>query len=541
MSSGEQSKTRTVGIDLGTTMSEIAGFDEHGKVEVFSNAEGERKTPSVVLFEEGAAEAVVGKFAKASAKAMPLRIVDFAKRQMGRDYLWRIDGKEYRPETISMLVLKKLKQDAEAYLGGGAEVKRAVITVPAYFDMAQRNATRKAGELAGLEVLEILDEPIAAAFAYGLNNPERDQTVVVYDLGGGTFDATVIRIQKGSVEVIAKGGSALLGGMDWDDAVVEWAVAKFTSEHGENPKDDPESYQELYDNALMAKEQLSVKEKAFVTCTCGGKRGRYDLSLEEFDRITEGLLAQTTDTLSLVVTGDAGLTWADVDQVLLVGGSTRMRQVASAVSKVTGKPMESLEAKVEPDLCVAVGAAMYAMAPVVRSQQHDSQTERQGEVDRLDPRLRARLEGVRRVTSVSSRYLGVRALDAKTGAPMFSVLIRRNDKVPVAVEEQYGTVVPDQTEIRVAVLQSENEEREPDGPRVALIGENFIRGIPAGLPSGSPVTVKFDFQSDGTLLVEAREDTHGTKMPPQRFQCAGAMTEEQEEAARHAASELKVS
>ncbi len=506
-------------------MSAIAGFDENGKVEVFPNAEGERRTPSVVLFEEGSREVVVGKFARDAAKSMPARVVDFAKRYMGTNHTWVIDGKKYRPEVISALILKKLKQDAEAYLGGNVEVKRAVITVPAYFDRAQREATRAAGEMAGLEALAIVDEPMAVAIAYGLDKLDKDQTVVVYDLGRYGFNVTVVRIEGGSIRQVSKGGSAELGGKDWDEAIMEWAARQFMDEHGEDPRDDLESYQSLYDSCLLAKEQLSTKQKDVVTCDHAGKRGRYELTLDEFERITKGLLDRTLDILTTAVTKDAGLAWSQVDQVLLVGGSTRMKQVIDAVSKVTGKSREELAAKVEPDLCVAIGAALCAMASQTQPVAACISADHERELELLPSDLTGKLERIE-VTQVSSRYLGVAALDPDSGELRFSPIINRNDPLPNSAKKRYRMPEDGMDTIAVTILHSEHQAKLPDEPGVTVLGEDFIR-VPPGLPKGSPVTVKFNFQLDGTLIVEVEEDTHGTKMPPQRFRCTNVISIEE--------------
>ena len=543
-----EKRTVTVGIDLGTTFSVIATVDDFGQPQVLPNAEGEPKTPSVVLFEEGSDEVVVGKVALASAKAMPERVVAFAKREIGREppYTWQIDDKTYRPEEISALVLRKLKQDAEQALGGEVEVKRAVITVPAYFDEARRLATKSAGEIAGLEVIGILDEPVAAAISYSLDEVREDQNVVVYDLGGGTFDVTVMRIEKGTVHVLAKGGNAELGGKDWDAVLVSHAARKFEEEHGEDPTDDPASYQGLYDAALTAKESLSRVSKGRITVSAG-KRTVVELSRDEFNALTAGLLDQTKTTLEGILQEVPNIGgWDQIDKVLLVGGSTRMKQVPDMVRAVTGKE-PSIE--LDPDTSVARGAALYAFGRVLEisdetprpdetKEQKEQREQMKAEVKRLGDR------GVKpprppKIRFASSRFYGVRALDAKLN-PINSILIKKNDRIPIKVTEMYGTVAAGMTEIPVIVLECEREEVNPDHPDIKIVREGEIVGIPPGLPEGAPIEVTFEFREDGTLEVVVAEKTNNIELKLEA-KPAGGMTEIELEEAKTRGAALKVS
>ncbi len=504
-------RTITVGIDLGTTWSVIAAMDEFGKVNVITNAEGETKTPSVVLFEEDNPEAIVGKVAVNSAKAMPDRIAAFAKRDIGRQppVVKEFDGKEYRPEELSALLLRKLKEDAELTLGGDVEVKRAVITVPAYFDMARRNATRNAGTIAGLDIIGILDEPIAAAIAFSLDEAGKDQTVVVYDLGGGTFDVTVMRIERDKVSVLAKGGNAELGGKDWDDALVRYAAAKFEEEHGDDPTDDPASYQAIYDAALMAKESLSNVNKARLVVSHGGNRTSLQITREEFDSLTANLLDQTRVTLEGILSEVPNIrAWDQVDKVLLVGGSTRMPQVRNLVSQVTGRPVEAMQ-DLNPDSCVARGAAMYAMGRILAISTEGNgtspkTTEDVGLGDEVKGMLGTLGSGSRitsfQTESASARYYGIQALDDQRN-PINAIMVKRNEKIPVNVTKNFGTVEANQTEIELRILESEDEERDPS--KANLIIEDKIQGIPSGMPANHPVSVRFEFLEDGTLRVYA--------------------------------------
>jgi len=543
----DEKRSVTVGIDLGTTWSVIATVDDFGQVQVLPNSEGEPKTPSVVMFEEDNPEAVVGKVAMSSAKAMPDRVIAFAKREIGREppHTWEIDGKPYRPEEISALVLKKLKQDAETALGGDVEVKRAVITVPAYFDEARRLATKSAGEIAGLEVIGILDEPVTAAISYSLDQTEGQQNVVVYDLGGGTFDVTVMRIDKGKVQVLAKGGNAELGGKDWDSALVAHAGQKFEEEHGEDPTDDPASYQALYDAALMAKESLSRVSKARLTVSAG-KRTVVQVSREEFNSLTAGLLDQTKTTLEGILQEVPDITgWNQIDKVLLVGGLTRMKQVEEMVAQVTGKgPSKELD----PDTCVARGAALYAFGRVLdmvseapKAGETAKETQQREDMKKEVARLGGKVDNIPKfkIDFASSRFYGVRALDAKM-SPINSILIKKNDKIPVKVTETYGTASANMTEIPIIVLECEYEERNPDHEQVKTVREGVIKGIPPGLSEGSPVEVTFEFVEDGTLKVHAKELTNQLEC---RLEAkpVGGMTEVEMEEAKAKAAGLVVS
>ncbi|MGM0485891.1 MAG: Hsp70 family protein [Planctomycetota bacterium] len=349
-----------VGIDLGATWSSIAAVDDRGKVQILLNAEGELKTPSVVMFEEDNPEVVVGKVAMQSAKALPDRVIAFVRREIGQEPPWtcEIDGITYHPEDISSYVLRKLKQDAEVALGGDVEVKRAVITVPAYFEEARRIATKNAGELAGLEVMGILDEPVAAAIGCGLDQLEREENVVIYDLGSSALDVTLIRAGRGRVQILAKGGNGFLGGKDWDEVLVQHAAQAYEEEFGEDPIDDPASYQALYDAALMAKESLSRVKKARITASANKGRKVVEITRDEFDSLTAGPLEETKTTLEVVLQEAEGIDdWSQVDKVLLVGGATKMPQVPQMVQQVTGKePLVGFD----QDSCVAVGAAIWA-------------------------------------------------------------------------------------------------------------------------------------------------------------------------------------
>src|SRR6184192_371833 len=319
------SKRKVVGIDLGTTFSAMAHIDAYGKPQIIPNAETERITPSVIFFD--GANVIVGTVAKNNAVADPEKIVDFVKREMGKpkDQFHReFDGKVYSAEELSALIIKKLKSDAEKYLD--QPVTDAVITVPAYFNDAERTATITAGQLAGLNVLQIINEPTAAALAYGLDKLDENHTVFVFDLGGGTFDVTIMRIVDHKIEMLATNGDHRLGGKDWDDVIVNLIAEEFDRLHGENPLLDLQSYQDLHTRALSAKIQLSSRMQSAVVHHHNGKSVKLEITRNEFERRSQHLV-EKCKTICEMVMQEANMTWDDIDKILLVGGMTRMPMV----------------------------------------------------------------------------------------------------------------------------------------------------------------------------------------------------------------------
>ena len=350
--------SKAVGIDLGTTNSVVSVL-EGGDPVVIANSEGSRTTPSVVAFAKDG-EVLVGEVAKRQAITNPDRTIRSVKRHMGTGWKIDIDGKNYTSQEISARTLMKLKRDAEAYLG--EPVTQAVITVPAYFDDAQRTATQEAGTVAGLEVLRIINEPTAAALAYGLDKGDEDQTILVFDLGGGTFDVSVLEIGDGVFEVRSTHGDTSLGGDDWDDAIIEWLVTSFKNDHGVDLGSDSMAGQRLKEAAEKAKIELSQVQQTqinlpFITATDAGPLHLdYGLSRSKFEELTEDLLDRTRKPFEQAIK-DAGLTKGEVDHVILVGGSTRMPAVADLVQELTGNEPNKT---VNPDEVVAIGAAVQA-------------------------------------------------------------------------------------------------------------------------------------------------------------------------------------
>src|SRR5947209_12904911 len=322
------SKRKVVGIDLGTTFSAIAHIDAYGKPQIIPNTETERITPSVIFFDDS--QVIIGTVAKNNAVAEPEKIVDFVKREMGKpkDQFHReFGGKIYSAEELSALIIKKLKADAQKYLD--QPITDAVITVPAYFNDAERTATITAGQLAGLNVLQIINEPTAAAVAYGLDKLNEDQTVFVFDLGGGTFDVTIMRIQGQGIEMLATNGDHRLGGKDWDDVIVNHVAEEFDRAHGANPRLDLQSYQDLQSRALDAKIQLSSRPRTAIVHSHNGKSVKVELTRDDFETRTRHLV-EKCKTICEIVLEEAKLSWADVQRLLLAGGMTRRTSVRTS-------------------------------------------------------------------------------------------------------------------------------------------------------------------------------------------------------------------
>ena len=464
---------KAVGIDLGTTNSVVAVL-EGGEPTVIANAEGSRTTPSVVAFAKDG-EVLVGEVAKRQAITNPDRTIRSVKREMGTNWSIDIDGKGYNAQEVSARTLMKLKRDAEAYLGD--TVTEAVITVPAYFDDAQRTATQEAGKVAGLEVLRIINEPTAAALAYGLEKGDEDQTILVFDLGGGTFDVSVLEIGDGVFEVKSTSGDTSLGGDDWDERVITWLVESFTNDHGVDLSKDNMAMQRLKEAAEKAKIELSSSQSTqvnlpFVTATDAGPLHMdYALSRSKFQELTSDLLERCRKPFEQAIK-DAGLSMCEIEHVIMVGVSTRMPAVTDLVQTMTGKePNKS----VNPDEVVAVGAAVQA--GVLRGEVKD--------ILLLD------------VTPLS---LGI-----ETKGGVMTKMIERNTTIPTRRTEVYTTAEDNQPSVEIHVLQGEREMSQFN----KTLGKFQLVDIPPA-PRGVPqIEVTFDIDANGIVHVSAKDRATG--------------------------------
>lgn len=466
---------KVVGIDLGTTNSCVAVM-EGGKPQVIANAEGGRTTPSVVGFSKSG-ERLVGEMAKRQAVSNPDRTISSIKRHMGTDHRENVDDKKYSPEEISAMILGKLKKDAESYLG--EEVKQAVITVPAYFNDSERQATKNAGTIAGLEVLRIINEPTAAALAYGLDKQDDTLTVIVFDLGGGTFDVSVLEIGDGVFEVKSTAGDTKLGGDDWDERVMKHIAAEFEKEHGIDLLKDKIAHQRLKDAAEKAKIELSQKVSTnvnlpFITADANGpKHLDVDISRAKFEQLTSDLMDRCASPCEQAMK-DAKLSKSEIDRVLLVGGSTRMPMITEFVSKSFGKEPSK---DINPDECVALGAAV------------------QGAV------LSGEVKDVVLV-DVTPLTLGIETLGG-----VMTKLIPRNTAIPSKKTETFSTAADMQTSVEVHVMQGEREMASGN----KSLGRFHLSNIPPA-PRGVPqIEVSFELDSNGILNVSAKDKGTGNE------------------------------
>ena len=466
--------TATIGIDLGTTNS-CAATVEGGRPAIVPNAEGERTTPSVVAFSKDG-ERLVGAIASRQAAVNPDRTISSVKRRMGSDWRASIDGKAFTPQELSAMILRKLRRDAEAFLG--QDVTQAVITVPAYFDDAQRQATKDAGKIAGLDVLRIINEPTAAALAYGLDNGT-PQKVMVYDLGGGTFDVSIIEIGDDVIEVLATSGDNHLGGDDFDERVANYLLDTFQREHGEDLRRNPMAVQRVREAAEQAKKELSSLDSAHVNLPFLAQNAGGPLHLDAtvtraaFDDMTRDLVERTTAPVQTAL-NDAGIAASELGCVLLVGGSTRVPAVQAHVRKLTG---QEPSASINPDECVATGAAIQAAT------------------------LAGASTGLVRANSLLLLDVTPLSLSIETVGGVATRLVERNTTLPVHYSQVFSTAAAFQTSVEVKVLQGERP-MAADNKAIGTFRLKGIKRAPAGVPQ---IEVTFDIDANGILTVSAKD------------------------------------
>jgi molecular chaperone DnaK len=506
---------KLVGIDLGTTFSAIATLDDRGQPVTLPNRDGEMLTPSAVFIDGDMA--VVGQAALDVALEQPEKVATMIKRRIGNPFYGRlVSNREFRPETLSAIILRKLVQDAERRIG---PIEKAVITVPAYFDDTRRKATQDAGRIAGLRVLDILDEPTAAALAYSIQPsrstgeiypdrvlPDEQRTVMVYDLGGGTFDVTLVRLTQRRFETLAVEGDVRLGGKDWDDRIINHVAELFLKQHQADPRTDPISLAGLTAAAERAKRTLSKLPQASVNCTHAGQVLTVTLSRPEFETLTRDLLTRTRLTAQQVLR-EAGLSWDKVDRILLVGGSTHMPMTSQMLRELTAKEPDNSLAVSE---VVARGAALHAGIVAARSEEvglamADDVRESLGKVIEIN---------------VNSHSMGI---EVKRGEERFNdILIKKNTQVPTAASRVYRTVVENQSRVRVKVLQGEAHQADA----CIAIGECWVDELPPNLPKHSPVQVRCGVGSNGLIDVMALDMTSGRAARTEIHRSSGLSEEE---------------
>ena len=549
------------GIDLGTTYSCIAVVDDiSGKPYVLVNAEGDVTTPSVVYFHD-AETRVVGKEAKNTALIEPDQVVAMVKRNIGvPDWRWFFGDEEYSAEEISAYILRKVVDDAEQQLGFRPE--DVVITCPAYFGIPERDATAVAGRVAGLNVLEIINEPTAAAIAYGLQD-DRDQVVLVYDLGGGTFDVSIIEVKDGSVSVVATGGDHQLGGRDWDEEVVKYLASEWAAQTGsdDDPTESGETLQDLWRRAEEAKRSLSTRSETKVPVSHEGQRATVTLTREKFDELTrhllENTLSLTRDTLDIA--GQLG--HPDVDKLLLVGGSTRMPQVTDRLRQELGKEPQVHD----PDQAVAKGAAVYGQKLAIGRRitteiaRELGTTPDQVDTTVVTPQMKARAQqavaaelGMRlpalkrlddmKVTNVASHSFGIVALrEAGDGFQEYvSNLVLAQSSLPAVQTRQYVTAEVNQADVHLRIMESALRAQDVDDLEQATEVGDAVLPMTAGLPAAAPVEVTFELNQQGRLVITGRDLAAGGKSVTAMIETNRVLSDEEVDRAATRTRGLKV-
>ena len=550
-------ENKVYGIDLGTTYSAIAFVNEDGKTEIIPNSDSDRVTPSVVFF-ESTDKIIVGKEARETAKTDPDRVVSFVKREIGTAWTKEIDGKAFTPEEISAFILKRLANDAK--LTADHDVKDVVITCPAYFNDAERQATRAAGQIAGLNVIQILDEPVAAAINYGFNNIGENCTAIVYDLGGGTFDVTVIKIENGSVNVVCTDGDHRLGGGNWDERLIQYFINEFQTQTGagDDIADDTET---MYDLQLLAegsKKLLTRKESTVVRVTHGGEKVNIELSREKFNELTQDLLARTiqfTDKV-LEIAASKGIT--KINDFLLVGGSTRMPQVMDAVKSNFADKLGVEPKSFDQDEAVAKGAAIFGQIKNVQANIDSKidnikkEAESQGKeisneeakneaIQQVAEEEKLELEAIKKisntkVSTVASKSYGIRVL--KGGNPVVYNMIKKQTTVPTDYEREFPITEANAEKLLLTVFANNEMEQVAQIVDSSEVG-NATMELTAGLPAGAPIRVKFTLTEEGVLTMSALDVTNNKSIDA-KFDAKDGLSAEEIEQKRKENTDISI-
>ncbi|MDM8543529.1 Hsp70 family protein [Desulfococcaceae bacterium HSG9] len=511
------------GIDLGTTYSSIAHVDEHGKAVLIPNAESSTSTPSVVFFDED--EIIVGDVAKESAALYPHDVVTFVKRSMGEpNFLFENKKQSYHAEEISNYIIRKIVQDAQQ--NTGETIKDIVITCPAYFGINEREATRKAGEIAGFNVHQIINEPTAAAISYGMAENDDERVVLVYDLGGGTFDITMIDIKPESIEVICTGGDHNLGGKDWDDRIVAYLAQEFQKDTGikEDILEDATTCQDLQLSAERSKKMLTQRRKVPISVTHGGERVKIELEREKFEEITRDLMERTIAFAQDMLKEASKKGYDTFDEIILVGGSTRMPQVRTRVKKEFSKDPRIFD----PDGAVAKGAAIYGWKLVlhdglirrIATKTQKSFTQIKTVMDESDSQTRRKLaqasgeempeSAMVDITDVTSKSFGVIILTESDGERVSNIILK-NTAVPASVKRSFYTAEKNQESVYIRVMESESSSDNIPPDYAVEIGTALL-DLPSGLPVDLPIDIFFNLDKEGCLHIKAVESKENRRV-----------------------------
>ncbi|MGI9000567.1 MAG: Hsp70 family protein [Pseudonocardia sp.] len=499
-----------LGIDLGTTYSCVAQLDDFKPV-ALENGDGDKTTPSIVYFQSGGGEAVVGKHAKNELARDPRRVVQHIKRHMGVDqFSIEIDGRPYYPQQISAIILEQLVRDALAALGldvpEDGPMADVVITVPAYFGGAERAATKTAGELAGLNVVSIINEPTAAAVAYGLTKGDEQRNVLVYDLGGGTFDVTVVAASSAEVRAVATGGDRELGGADWDIRLKSWVLDKFRDEHADapDPEEDTEAIGDLDVRVEDAKQSLTRANKSTINFTANTFRGSYEITRDEFEDLTADLVERTLHQTELVVEAAEKKGVKHLDDVIMVGGMSRMPVLGRRLEEMLQKRYGTAPTPrvTDPDQIVAKGAALFAASAVALSEEYDPNSGSGGSQQGGGGYLPG--PAVPKLVNITSRGYGVKAVhDENDTVGYVSWLIKPNDELPAGPRDTYYTIYPNQTEVNVVVFESATNVLNDDVSVNTELVKGTLTGLSPNKPARQPIDVTFRLGDEGILEIVA--------------------------------------